>query len=249
MAAHKIFYKKVLKYETNRIFDYEVIRNTTLNLKIMKASSSIGNITAVIILCIFTGFITMGFRDSTFKQPTKNISIDTVPATNHIDIHIDLNDVNKAMDEVNKELKKIEWDKISADVKSSLRDVEISLNNINWDKMQRDIDKSIHDIDLGNIDIQINKNLNEKEMKMTRKELQKVREVQLKEARKQLEKAKEQLRQSKKELEKSKFYRDKSSDEVMHISPAPEAQKILGKNKSVASSFPFLEKLGFFHFV
>lgn len=212
----------------------------------MKAFFSIRKITAVIILCIFTGLITMSFKDSTLQQPVKKISIDTVPGANHIDIHIDLNDVNKAMDRVNKELEKIEWDKISENIQSSLKNVEISLNNIKWDKIEHDINKTIHDIDLGNIEIQINKN--ENEMKMTRKQLQRMREVKLKEARKQLEKAKEQLRQSKKELEKSKFYRDKSNDEVINVIPGP-AIKALDKNETTASSFPFLEKLGFFHFV
>jgi hypothetical protein len=191
----------------------------------------------------------MSFRESTLKHPAKTIIIDTVPATNHIDIHIDLNDVTKAMNQVNKELKKIDWDKISEDVKSSSRNVEISLNNINWDKMQRDIDRSIRDIDLGEINIQINSNLNEKEMKMTRRELKKMREAKLKEARKQLKRAKEQLRQSKKELEKSKIYRGRSSDEVMNILPVPANNKVLSKDDDVASCFPFLEKLGFFHFV
>ncbi len=230
-----------MKYETNRIFEYELIR-TILNF-FMKPRPSSQNITTIIVACIFTAFSTMGFTDPMIKSPASPVRLDTVPAKHSIDIHINMSDLNEAIKKVSDELNNIEWNKISEEVKASIRkidmekisdDVASSLKSINWDKIQQDIDRSLNSIDLGNIDIEIRNAQKDTHVTLSNKELKKIHEMKLRESRRALKRAKAELKRAKKDLERNIRYRskDKYGEEVKNVIPLYKEQTAFKQRNS-----------------
>ncbi len=85
---------------------------------------------------------------------------------------------------------------------------------------------------------------------MSRRELKKVHdERRLKEARRDLKRAKEELKRAKENFEKNRKVRHTEDEEVKNILPVPANKKVANKEPVTVSAFPFLDKLGFFHFI
>ncbi len=180
----------------------------------MKAQYLRGSLLSTLILCSVIMLTMMAFRDSskTTHQYLPQVDADTTPKKS-IHIDIDMEDLNKALKELNVELKGINWDDISKEVLNSLnsidvdkikKDVTLSIQNIDWDNIKREINNYLKDIKLDNIEIDIknvtdslNKSLNSEEFKSNMKKLDK---IDMKKLNKELKKAKIEIEKSKKEI-------------------------------------------------
>jgi hypothetical protein len=217
--------QNVTKYEFNRIFVYEHIRIKLSLLKnyIMKKQISKINLLGVALVCSVIAIVAMSFQDSAKVKSSSLAPVltDTPPKSTSIHIDIDLKDIDKAMDELDVELKGINWDKISKDIEVSLNSIDMdkiknevnrSINSIDWGKIKNDINTSVKDINLDEIKInirkatdQMKKNLNSEEFKKSMKDLKKIDtekiKTEIKKAQKEVEMKKEEMR---KEIEKAK---------------------------------------------
>ena len=99
------------------------------------------NMLAIVLVCSGIAIIGMSFQDTSKLKPSASpkVQIDT-PKKNSVHIDIDMKDLNKALNEINIELKGINWDKIS-------KEIEVSLNSIDMDKIKKDVNQSLQSID------------------------------------------------------------------------------------------------------
>jgi len=173
------------------------------------------NMLAIMLTCSIIAVIAMSFQDTSKVKPSPlpKVQIDT-PKKNSVHIDIDLKDLNKALEDINIELKGIDWDKISKEIEVSLnsidmdkikKDVNQSLQSIDWEKIKADVNNSIKDINLDEIKINIQKaadeikvNINSEEFKKSMKNLKKVDtdklKKEIKKAQKEIEKNKDQIK-------------------------------------------------------
>ncbi|MEO6327446.1 MAG: hypothetical protein ABIO55_00865 [Ginsengibacter sp.] len=170
---------------------------------------------AILLTCSIVGAICMSFQDTPKikPEPLPGVQIDT-PKKNSVHVEIDMRDLKKALEEINIELKGINWDKItkeieitmnSIDVDKIKKDVNQSLQSIDWEKIKADVNNSINDINLDEIKINIQKtadeikaNINsggfEKNIKnMKKADAGKIKK-EIKKAQKEIEKNKDQLK-------------------------------------------------------
>jgi hypothetical protein len=167
---------------------------------------------------IIVGIITMAFQDSTkhnlqVQTPISTQATDTVP-DKHIKIDVDVDqimkEVDKQLETVQKNLKEIEWEKISKNIEASIKDINLdkirtevtaSLDKVDMDKIKREIESSLKDINTVKINEEVQKameevkaNLNSEEFKKNMKELKNINTAELN----------EELRKAKIEIEKNK---------------------------------------------
>ena len=178
-------------------------------------------------LFIVVSIALFAFQDSTkIKKENQQAIKDTVPKNKNMDIDIDIKmkDIDKvikeSMNEVNKSLKAIEWNKIPEEVNNSLQkidftkmqaEIEKSMKSIDWKKMQMEIDRSMKEIDWNKIKNEINYSMNdidkdkmhremEKAMIEVRESLKESQKINTKELKKEMEKVKEEMKKAKNEL-------------------------------------------------
>ena len=166
--------KIVTKYETNRIFDYYSFL-IIINITAMKTQHSSKNILLGISFFIILAFTAMAFQDSSkVKDPKQYAKLDTVPKNNNIDIDIEMKDVDqtikKSLEQAEKSLKEIDWNKIKTQVDQSMKQIDMaklqmeidkSMKAIDWNKMKSDIDRSMKEIDMSKIKMDIEKSVQE----------------------------------------------------------------------------------------
>jgi hypothetical protein len=130
----------------------------------MKQQHSNRNILFGLTFFVILAFTAMAFQDSSKVNKTlKQARLDTVPK-NNIDIQLDMTGVDetvkKSLQEVEKSLKEIDWNKISKQVQLGLKQIDLaklqvemdkSINAVDWSKMKQDIDRSVKAIDMSNL--------------------------------------------------------------------------------------------------
>jgi hypothetical protein len=164
------------------------------------------------------GITTMAFQDSTKQTtppqaPVTLANTDTVP-DKHITIDVDVDkimkEVDKQLETVQKNLKEIQWEKISNDLEKSLKEIDLdkiknevtaSLDKVDMNKIKKEIESSLKEINTVKINDEVKKameevkaNLNSEEFKRNMEELRNINSEELK----------EELRKARIEIEKNK---------------------------------------------
>ena len=196
----------------------------------MKTINAKKKIIVVLAACSLIMITAMGFPESSLIRQTRftPVFIDTVPENNSIHIDIDMKDLNKAMQDLDKELKEIHWEKISKDIEASLKeidlnkinkDIAISLQSIDWKKIQSEVDKSVKNIDPGKIEIDIKNAVNDAKINFNseefKKSMEEVRKINMKEIAEELNKVKIELEKNK---DRIKLDITAAQDEIKKVS-------------------------------
>ena len=175
-------------------------------------------ISAGILFCLLTGVTAMAFRDADEnKSQPKQAIMDTIPKSNHIEIDINIEELNTIIKNslaiAEKSLHEINWDKISADVEKAIKeidtekikaDVEMALKSIDAEKIKREIDRSSKEIDRkklkNDIEKEINKALKSINTEELKNNIEKINKTNLEELKKEMENLKKELKKSKEEI-------------------------------------------------
>ena len=226
--AEKKYFKNVTNYEFNRIFDYDIIRNSKSNK--MKTTHQFASMAIKTILVAGILFSSTAFkRPSVVKTEYHVITFkDTVP-----DAQMNINiDIQKILSEIDKSLAKIDFDKIAEQVEASIqkidftkmqKDIEASLKNIDWNKINISIDSAMKNIDTKKMNEDIKKSLREAQKQLNSKEFR--------QSLKNMNKA--DAEKMKKELKKAKIEMDKSVEQIRQ-----QLQKVKDEHNAVINDVP-----------
>ena len=152
--------------------------------------------------CLLTGVTAMAFRDADEnKSQLKQVFVDTTPKSNHIEIDINMEELNtiikNSLAMAEKSLHEINWDKISGDVHRAIKEVDT-------EKIKREIDRSFKEIDRkklkNDIEKEINKALKSINTEELKNNIEKINKTNSEELKKEMENLKKELKKSQEEI-------------------------------------------------